>query len=333
MTGNYIKTLCSIGLGLAFSFAANDTAQAQFGFPGTSDTPALSEEMKAHQAVMSTPTGYKHPTLASNSKEKVGVALVLLIDVSGSIDSADYQAQVESMAEALESDDFRDAIMLHGSPGSIALCVADFGTQVRLRVPWVDIRKGDDQKLKTLAKAVRNLPRRESGSTNQADVIDFSRIAIQNCPWESDRRVVDLITDGQHNTGGDAVTTLKESRDRLEKEAGATLNALIIMDNTFGADQEGWSKKNLRTQEDIEDAKGNIIKEGFVLIVATDQSPDQPGALIRYFKEMTRAFKTKLRMETSYVDPETIQRQLDQLDSGGLPDVAPFLKPKNLSLV
>lgn len=317
--GTGILSRSLTALSLAFALAATPIiADAQFiparGAQTKTAIDQNSVEGRAHIEALQRPSGYRHPSLASNSRENVGVALVLLIDVSASIDSADYQAQVTSMAEAIGSDDFRDAIFLQGSPESIAISVVDYGSSVSLRIPWMDIRKGDDDKLKTLARMIQNLPRRESGSTNQADAIDFARIAIENLPWEADRKVVDIITDGKHNTGGVAEDVLKESREKLAS-AGGTLNGLIIIDGSE-QEQKKWSEDNLRTLKSQESDDGHIVDEGFVIVVATNNSTDNPGALIRYMDEMIKAFKNKLRMETSQLDIDDFGPERSPLNEG-----------------
>lgn len=255
-------------------------------------TPAVKEDMR----IKALPHGYKHPVLGSSSKEKVGVALVCLIDASGSMDSADFDAQISSMAEAIASEDFRDSIFLEGGPQSVAITVAEFGSKSYMHIPWVDIRKGDEEKLKSLAMQIKGIERAQFGNTNQITGIDTAALALENCPWDSDRRVVDMITDGEHNAGGD----LKPSRENLALKHGATLNALVILDSSDGYKQEEWSKENIRTQKNYEWKDGRIVKEGFVIVVASQLESDSYGALVRYYKDMLRAFKAKLRMEISY---------------------------------
>lgn len=306
-SGIFTKSIAALSLSFALAAGMVSTAYAQMG-PHMGATPSVSttEEINAHNAIMATPHQYKHPTLASRSNDEVGVAIVLMIDISGSIDNADYDAQVQSLARAIGSDNFRDAIFLQGGVDAVAISVIDYGTSVRMRIPWVDIREGDDDKLQKLAREIFNLERRESGSTNQADALDFAAMALDNLPWDAKQKNVQIITDGEHNHGGNQDQALKDGVENV-REAGASLDAFLIIDANNTGDLEEYADEKLRTTEATETDDGHIVDEGFVVVVATNKSPSNPGALVKYYQDMLRALVIRLRPETASLDPRHLE--------------------------
>lgn len=258
----------------------------------------------AQESGIALPTGFIHPTLASNSSEKVGVRLVCLYDVSGSVDNTEHDVQIEVMAEAIGSDDFRNAIFYTGGPQSIAICFADFGTTAAMRIPWMDIRKGEDDKLKLLAHEVRKLNRREVGLTHHATALEYAVTALDNCPWAGKRTIVDSITDGENNEGFSSEERMVIARETLAKKHEATINALITLDQDPGL--EDWARKNLITESKYTKADGTYLDPGFVKIVATQQT-DQ-GALVKYRDAMKMAFRRKLILEVAQLELEDLHK-------------------------
>ena len=141
------------------------------------------------------PKGYKHPTLASDSTEPVGVSLICLFDSSSSIDTRELEIELGAMAEAFRSEEIKGALFGEGGPESMAVCVADFGSRTRMRIPWLDVRKGEAWKLDALAGEIERLPRRELGNTYETTALQYCLQFMNHLPWEAKRSVVDVITD------------------------------------------------------------------------------------------------------------------------------------------
>ncbi len=271
------------------------------------------------------PRSYMHPTLASNSPEKVGARLVCLFDVSGSIDNTEHDIQLEVMADAIGSEDFRNAIFYTGGPQSLAICVADFGSTADMRIGWIDVRKGDDDKLKLLAHQIRGLKRREVGSTHHAPALELAITALDNCPWAGKRTIVDLLTDGENNEGGDSVPRMEIARETLAKKHEATINALITLDND--ANLEQWTRDNLITPSKYIKADGSFLDPGFVKIVATQQT--DKGALVKYQDAMKMAFRRKLILEVAELELEDLHSivKTQSLPSAASLNTAAHMKP------
>lgn len=256
------------------------------------------------------PAIFRHPTLASNSTDRVGMRLVCLFDISGSIDTTEYEVQRAAMRDAIASEDFRNAIFFRGGPQSIAVCVADFGSTTALRIPWLDIRAGDDTKLQALASEINGLQRRESGSTHQSRALDYSGACLANCPWEARRSVVDMITDGKENEfyGAAGEARIIEVRNNLARQHQATVNALVTVDpSSSDGDLEDWARRILVTPPTFFRPDGSLIEPGFVKVVAFEKSEENQKSIIEYHKAMELAFRRKLILEVANLELEELQ--------------------------
>lgn len=247
------------------------------------------------------PQNWVHPSMASSTVDDVNLRLICVVDASSSVDYEEWRVQLEVMADALASNDFHDAIFSPAGVGSVALCVVDFGSGAELRIPWMDIRKGEEYKLPLLAEEVRNLLRRESGSTYHTRALVKSMECFDHCVWQGDRNVVDIITDGKTTGGGAAPLVHKMAVDYR-----ATVNALITLVPTM-PDLEEWAKKKLVTQ-DIYNTEEFMLDPGFVKVVATQQSTKNPGAIVKYKDAMKVAFRRKLILETTRYDLDDFRK-------------------------
>jgi hypothetical protein len=242
---------------------------------------------------------YIHPTLASDSTEPVGLRLVSLHDVSSSIDDAEYDIQMEAIASAIESPDFADAVFRPGGPGSIALFFGDFNQAAEGRIGWVDIRKGQEWKFKSLADEIRHLPRNRRDSTNHVPGMILSMEAFDKSPWSAPRNVVDIMTDGTAY----APLAFTQAREQLATQYNATINALVTLDQS--SDRiERWAWDNLATRPIHSSPDGSPLAAGFVVTVASQIEPDNEGQTLKFRKAMERAFRRKLILETSKLSPD-----------------------------
>ncbi len=148
-------------------------------------------------------------------------ALLLAIDISGSIDAAEYDLQVQGLADGLEDPAIVDALVA----GQDAIAVVQWsgdGAQA-LVLPWQRIFDAGDAA--RLAAAARGLPRSfRASETAVGQAIDFSAAqfpAVSDCR----RKVIDISGDGPENVG----FTVGQARQRAE-EQGIEINAIAIED-------------------------------------------------------------------------------------------------------
>lgn len=256
------------------------------------------------QAANPVPPTFVHPKLASNRTAPVGARIVCLYDISASIDEAEHNIQLDVMAETIASEDFKNAIFYPGGPQSLAICVADFGDTGEVRVPWIDIGPGEEDKLKLLAHEIRGLKRRQFGSTNHISGLRIANDCMANCPWQAKRSIVDVLTDGEHNSGG-GLSELTALRDQLATQHETTINALITLDNN-SFELEKWAKDNLITPARFLKRNGALLDPGFVKIVATQQT--DAGALVKYNDAMKIAFRRKLILEVAGIELDELHK-------------------------
>ena len=148
-------------------------------------------------------------------------ALLLAIDISGSIDAAEYDMQVQGLADGLEDPAIVDALVA----GQDAIAVVQWsgvGAQA-LVLPWQRIfDAGDAARLAAAARALLRSFRASETAVGQA--IDFS-VAQFAAVTDCRRRVIDISGDGPENVG----FTVGQARQRAEAQ-GIEINAIAIED-------------------------------------------------------------------------------------------------------
>ena len=146
-------------------------------------------------------------------------ALVLAIDVSNSIDPAEYRIQTDGLAEALLDREIRDALVA----GNVAISVIQWsglGNQ-QVTFPWVRI--ASDADVLTLSERARVMPRAfVMSDTAVGDIIRFAAAQFSEVS-DCARRVIDISGDGTDNAGTDP----RIARSRVEAE-GIQINGLAI---------------------------------------------------------------------------------------------------------
>lgn len=303
---NLLKAGGALAAASAFSISTGALGQPMMF--NAQYNPRQSWEMK--NAGSTLPEAFRHPELASYNPEEVGARIVLSFDCSGSIDYHEFRTQLDVIASALESDDIYDAIFSPGGAGSVAICLADFGSTAALRVPWVDIRKGDQYKLHRLAREIRALLRREDGSTSHVRALDNAMECLDNCPWQGKRSIVDVITDGQNNHGGTNAQVI-ENVDKLAREYNTTVNTLLTVTSN-SEDHMKWFWDHLVTKDQY---YSETLDPGFVKAVATQVSARTPGAIVEYKDAMRLALRRQLILETAQYQPEpTTQFAMNRRD-------------------
>lgn len=167
------------------------------------------------------------------------LALVLVMDISGSIGDRAYDAMREGHAAAFESEEVRERI----SPAaSLVVAVVQFDAAADVVLGWHQVGTAPDAV--ELAGRLRRLPRlRTHGGTITAAGIDLARQLLRTAPCVADREVIDVVSDGLDDPGRTAA-----ARDRAEGDA-VRINALMV-----GAGLEEWARSNL------------VTPDGFVLV-------------------------------------------------------------------
>lgn len=151
------------------------------------------------------------------------LALVMAIDVSGSIDPGEYRLQHEGIARAFETPAVLSAIA-GGPHGAIDVAVIEWSGRHKqaMIVPWT--RVSDRVSGAAFAAQVRAAHRTSSGLTSIGDALLAAAAAFKTLDDYAARRVIDLSGDGIANIGPKPA----EVRDALVAQ-GITINGLAIL--------------------------------------------------------------------------------------------------------
>ena len=158
------------------------------------------------------------PALADN----VDLALVLAVDVSRSIDDAEYDLQRKGYAAAL-SDPRVVTAMTSGETGRIAICYFEWsgeGSQ-QVIVDWTVVH--DAASASHVAAQLLAAPRPFANRTSLGVAIEFARALLGRSPHRAARQVIDVSGDGTNTNG----TEPSLARDAAVAQ-GITINGLVI---------------------------------------------------------------------------------------------------------
>ena len=146
-------------------------------------------------------------------------ALLLTIDVSNSIDVAEYRLQTDGMADAFLDAEVSEALI----QGQTAVAVIQWSGVDRqdLSIPWRQMRSLAD--VKGFAVDARLMRRAfVLSDTAPGDAILFALEQFADAP-DCTRQVIDISGDGTPNSG-----TSTRAASRLAERRGVTINGIAI---------------------------------------------------------------------------------------------------------
>lgn len=126
-------------------------------------------------------------------------ALVLGLDVSGSVDEAEYAVQRQGLANAITNPEVRDLLLPNG--GAVALAIFEWSGphDQHLIVPWTEITSHDD--LAEITERLRTVPRQKGEvSTAMGSAIAAGDRLLADQP-DCAMHTLDLSGDGTSNSG------------------------------------------------------------------------------------------------------------------------------------
>lgn len=165
------------------------------------------------------------PVLSPARADEVDVALVLVTDVSRSIDDAEFKLEKDGYASAFFNKKVLDAIQ-GGPAGQIAVAYVEFASsfEVRTVLDWTVIR--DRASAQTFVERLSAAPRTFWGRTAISTGIEQAMQLLAETGLNPARRVIDVCGDGTNNAGRDVALV----RDEAVK-AGITINGLAIIND------------------------------------------------------------------------------------------------------
>lgn len=147
------------------------------------------------------------------------LALLLALDISGSVDPRDFALQRDGLALALADPTIAEGLAMHRA--QVAVMQWTGSGRQRITLPWRQIETPADAE--ALAVEVAADPRLWSGfSTAVGEALDLAADAFPEVP-DCRRRVIDISGDGRSNEGRAPAAM----RPRL-LDMGITVNALVI---------------------------------------------------------------------------------------------------------
>lgn len=159
----------------------------------------------------------------ARAAEPVDVALVLVTDVSRSIDDTEFQLEKDGYAAAF-ADRRVLAAIAGGATGHIAVAYVEFAGpyEVRTVVDWTLI--GDAATARGFTDAMKAAPRSYYGRTSISAGIDAAMKLLSDGRFEATRRVIDVAGDGTNNAGRESGAARDDA-----VAAGVTINGLAII--------------------------------------------------------------------------------------------------------
>jgi Protein of unknown function (DUF1194) len=159
----------------------------------------------------------------SRAAERVDLLLVLAADISQSVDEVKFQLQRSGYAAAFSDSRVIEAIR-SGPNGRIAVAFVEWSgpSSQRIVIDWMVI--SDDKKARLFGDHLVEAPRAFANSTSISAGIDFAVAQLDQAPYETRRRVIDVSGDGDNNGGRDVTTARDEAIAK-----GVTINGLVIL--------------------------------------------------------------------------------------------------------
>lgn len=167
------------------------------------------------------------------------VALVLLLDTSGSIHKSEYELQRDGTAAAFESEEIGRVI---DRAGGVAVTVVEFASRTRHVLPWRLITAREESR--RFAADLRATERGISGSTATAIALDEAVRLFDTAPCEPDEKVIDVSTDGPPDND----QNVPAARDRAFA-AGIKINGIGVFTHStpVGEAPSDFMRKDLIT--------------------------------------------------------------------------------------
>lgn len=162
---------------------------------------------------------------ASAQASRCNIALVLALDVSGSVNWKEFRLQSNGTADAFEDPEVLQLLSYYQGGVMVSLMQWSAAGYQQVFVDWTVIRSDADAI--AFARRVRDIGRGPSSMTATGSALLFGQSLFAQAPMVCDRNVIDVSTDGLSNRGPD----LYQTADHVAA-LGTTINALVIYDES-----------------------------------------------------------------------------------------------------
>jgi hypothetical protein len=208
------------------------------------------------------------------SLTSVDLELSLLVDVSGSVDSTEFDLQKQGYVNAFKSASVVNAIQ-SGAIGKIAVNFIYWSgsSEQQEAVGWTVIN--DLASATAFADAIDNTLRPFGGSTSISGGLDFAAPKFNTNDFDGTRKVIDVSGDGSNNSGRSIFDARNDALSAVD-----TINGLTIGDDSLA-----------RYYTD------NVIGGSDSFVIASDNFTDFESAVLK---------KLKKEISTPIPEPTTI---------------------------
>jgi hypothetical protein len=168
----------------------------------------------------------------ANALTPVDVELQLLIDISGSISSNEYNLQMLGYSNAFASDNVQNAI-INGTQGQIAvqLIMWSGSNDQEVSIDWTLIDSADSAD--NLSASIADIARPFSGWTAIGSAIDYSYSLFESNDFLGTHQIIDISGDGTNNSGSNPA----EASANALSNGVDTINGIVITDDQTVIDQ------------------------------------------------------------------------------------------------
>ena len=160
-------------------------------------------------------------------QQQVDLKLVLAVDVSGSIDSEEFQTEREGTAAAFADPEVLKAVQ-SGSLGRIAVTMLDFSSPQfdKVVIDWTIIK--DRASALAFANTIRDTPRTPGRRTSVSSALELGSLLLEASEKDiqATRKVIDVTGDGPNNDGN----AMTDVHDKVIAQ-GIVVNGLPVMDD------------------------------------------------------------------------------------------------------
>lgn len=171
-------------------------------------------------------------TIQAIEEVEVDTELQLLLDVSGSVNSREYQLQLDGYANSFASGNLQQAI-LAGPVGSIAvqLIMWSGANDQQVMIDWTLVDSIESSN--SLSTTIANLSRPFAGWTAIGEAIEFGYPLFQDNGFSGSQNIVDVSGDGTNNNG----MAPEQARALALANGVDTINGIVISPSQNVADE------------------------------------------------------------------------------------------------
>lgn len=241
------------------------------------------------------------PALAVGST--VDLALVLLNDVSKSMDEAEYALVKDGYREAFADPEVIAALLLNG--GGVAVTYVEFSgkNEVKRVLDWQVLT--DAASARAFGEAVAAAPRTSAGNTALAAGLSAAARMLLESDFQATRQVIDIASD--HPSDGGRCAPIRDAA----VAAGITINALPIVDEQVIGTIDGrqtYTAARWGSETVVEFYRRTIVG-----------GPGSFAVEARNYQVFGEALKRKLLLEFIATPGTTAPEQAAALDKAALP--------------